>query len=333
RHFETVAGTSGTSGWLIAAGAYWAARSQRALGAPEAAQALLRTAAEHPVTFYGQLARRTLGDLAAYGDGEKAEVEIDALAAIPAVRRAIALLDVGERELAVQELVAVAKAAPTALADSVVAFARAAELHRAVPRITAAIREAEGALFDDAMYPMPRWSPDGGFAVDKALMYAIIKQESNFRSGLVSPRGARGLMQIMPRTAAFISPASAQGRDLDDPGVNLSIGQRYIQHLLAQEPIRGNLMLMAAAYNGGLGRVARWFGEVDHGGDPLLFMEAVPSAETRQFIERVLAAMWIYQLRLGLPTPTLDAVAAGQWPVYASTDDPLRPAVASAENR
>ncbi|MGE0714382.1 MAG: transglycosylase SLT domain-containing protein [Alphaproteobacteria bacterium] len=335
RHFEAVASAPGISGWLKAAGGFWAARAHRALGASEAAQAALRGAAEHPVTFYGQLARRTLGDLASYAEGGRPEIEVDALASIPAVRRAIGLLDVGEHELAVQELVAVAKAAPTPVADAVVAFARVAGLRRDVPRITAAIREAEGALFDDAMYPMPRWAPEVGFSVDKALVFAIIKQESNFRSGLVSPRGARGLMQIMPRTAAYITPGAAQptGHDLDDPAVNLAVGQRFIQHLLGLETVRGNLMLMVAAYNGGIGRVGRWLNEVDHDGDPLLFMEAVPAAETRQFIERVLAAMWIYQLRLGQPSPTLDAVAAGRWPVYATTDDPQRPSVASVEPR
>jgi soluble lytic murein transglycosylase len=332
RHFETVAKAPDLSGWMSAAGAFWAARAHRALGAGEAAHAALRQAADHPITFYGQLARRQLGDLAAYGEGtDRPEIERQALMVVPAMRRAVALVEIGENELAVDELVAVAKAAPTAIADSVVAFARATGLRRAVPKITAAIREAEGALFDDAMYPMPRWAPEGGFTVDRALMFAIIKQESNFRLHLVSPAGAQGLMQIMPRTAAFIGPDSLRGRDLHDPGVNLAVGQRYIRHLLEQEPVRGNIIFTVAAYNGGLGRVTRWLQEIRHNDDPLLFMEAIPTAETRQFVERVVAAMWVYQRRLGDRTQTLDAVAAGQWPVYGSQPDVDRPSVASTE--
>ncbi|BBK44252.1 lytic transglycosylase [Allostella vacuolata] len=332
RHFDMVAKASDLSGWMTAAGAFWAARSHRAVGAGDAAHAALKQAADHPITFYGQLARRQLGDLAAYGEGtDRPEIEIDALIVIPAMRRAIALLELGESALAVDELVGVARAAPTEIADSVVAFARTAGLRRSVSRITAAIREAEGALFDDAMYPMPRWAPEGGFTVDRALMFAIIKQESNFRAHLVSPAGARGPMQIMPKTAAYIGPDSLRGRDLHDPGVNLAIGQRYLRYLLDQDQIRGNIIFTVAAYNGGIGRVTRWLSDIRYNDDPLLFMEAIPTTETRQFVERVVAAMWVYQRRLGDRPATLDAVAAGQWPVYGSGEDVERPTVASTE--
>lgn len=332
RHFDAVARTPDLSGWMTAAGAFWASRAHRSLGAIDAANAALRQAADHPITFYGQLARRQIGDLAAYGENtDRPELEVEAMMVVPAMRRAIALTEVGETGLAIDELVAVARSAPTAVADSVVAFARVAGLRRAVPRITAAIREAEGALFDDAMYPMPRWAPEGGFTVDRALMFAIIKQESNFRPNLVSPAGALGPMQIMPKTAAFIGPDSLRGRDLHDPAVNLAVGQRYIRHLLEQDPVRGNLIFTVAAYNGGLGRVSRWLQEIRHNDDPLLFMEAIPVAETRQFVERVVASMWVYQRRLGDRTATLDAVAAGQWPVYGSGSDAERPTVASTE--
>ncbi|WP_374441516.1 lytic transglycosylase domain-containing protein [Stella sp.] len=331
-HFGVVARAPDLSGWMTAAGAFWAARAHRALGAGDAAHAALRQAADHPITFYGQLARRQIGDLAAYGEGtDRPEIEVEAMMVVPAMRRAIALIEVGETGLAIDELVAVARSAPTAIADSIVAFARATGLRRAVPQITAAIREAEGALFDDAMYPMPRWAPEGGFTVDRALMFAIIKQESNFRPNLVSPAGALGPMQIMPKTAAFIGPDSLRGRDLHNPAVNLAIGQRYIRHLLEQEPVRGNLIFTVAAYNGGLGRVSRWLQEIRHNDDPLLFMEAIPVAETRQFVERVVAAMWVYQRRLGDRPQSLDAVAAGQWPVYGSGPDVERPSVASTE--
>lgn len=333
QHFETVTQAPDLSGWMTAAAAFWASRAHRAVGANDAANAALRLAAEHPVTFYGQLARRQLGDLAAYGEGtDRPEIEIDRLIAIPAMRRTIVLMQLGEPELAIDELVAVAQTASTAVADAVVAFARTAGLRRAVPRITAAIRDAEGALFDDAMYPMPRWAPEGGFQVDRALMYAIIKQESNFRTHLVSPAGARGLMQIMPKTAAFIGPESMRGRDLHDPAVNLAVGQRYIRHLLDQDQVKGNIIFAVAAYNGGIGRVSRWLSDIRYDDDPLLFMEAIPVAETRQFVERVVAAMWVYQRRLGDRPLSLEAVAAGHWPVYGSPGDTSqRPSVASTE--
>ena len=61
-----------------------------------------------------------------------------------------------------------------------------------------------------------------------------------------------------------------------------------------------------------------------HEDDPLLFIESLPSGETRMFIERVLTNLWIYRARLGQATPSLDALAAGDWPTYMPLDDNKR---------
>ena len=84
---------------------------------------------------------------------------------------------------------------------------------------------------------------------------------------------------------------------------------------------------MAAAYNGGPGNLAKWQNHVGADIDPLLFIESLPSRETRLFIERVLANFWIYRQRLGQETPSLDQVAAGTWPRYHPLDV-ARPEVA-----
>ena len=78
---------------------------------------------------------------------------------------------------------------------------------------------------------------------------------------------------------------------------------------------------MAAAWNGGPGNLNKWLSNTDHMDDPLFFIESIPSLETRIFIEKVLANLWIYRDRLGQPTPSLDAIAAGQWPIYKSLDN------------
>ena len=95
--------------------------------------------------------------------------------------------------------------------------------------------------------------------------------------------------------------------------------------------IGDNLVLIAVAYNGGPRAV--------HGGranalarrDPLLFIESIPTQETRTFTERVLANYWIYRQRLGQSTPELDALAAGEWPTYTALD--TAPDRRHAENR
>lgn len=333
RHFETVARTPEISGWFTSAAAFWASRTHDRSASADQATAWLHVAADHPETFYGQLAKRALGERQVVSG---ADADIDGLTEITASRRAIALLEIGEPARALDELIALARIAPTWLADGIITLARNTDLRDTVGRITSAIRDAEGAAFDDAVYPMPQWSPIGGFAIDRALIFAIVKQESNFRPNRVSPRGARGPMQILPRTATYIvekTSLSSRLRDLDDPTVNLTIGQRYVRYLMEQEPIRGNLFMLAVAYNAGIGNLARWLAETKFEDDPLLFIEAIPSAETREFIERVMAAMWVYQRRLGLPTPTLDAIVLGEWPIYASTDDAQRGAVQNAQNR
>ena len=90
--------------------------------------------------------------------------------------------------------------------------------------------------------------------------------------------------------------------------------------LLANHKIDGNLFLLATAWNGGPGNLNKWRRETKHLDDPLFFIESLPSRETRIFIERVLTNLWVYRHRLGQPTPSLEAIAAGEWPVYTALD-------------
>ncbi|MEQ9055057.1 MAG: lytic transglycosylase domain-containing protein, partial [Roseovarius confluentis] len=147
-----------------------------------------------------------------------------------------------------------------------------------------------------------------------------IRQESGFNPRAKSWAGARGLMQLMPRTASFVARDRrlrlGKKGTLYKPEYNLDLGQKYIEMLLKDGQIKGDLFLLAAAWNGGPGNLNKWRRTIKHLDDPLFFIEAIPSRETRIFIERVLTNLWIYRNRLGQPMPSLDAIAAGQWPVY-----------------
>ena len=141
-----------------------------------------------------------------------------------------------------------------------------------------------------------------------------------------------GLMQLMPATARFIASGEdrfSSRRELTDPELNLSLGQKYIEHLLDDPTIGSNLFYVTTAYNAGPGNLRKWQKQVDYRDDPLLFIESIPSRETRHFVERVLTNLWIYRLRLGQPTPSLDAVAAGTWPRYNSLDTRSQKVVSS----
>ena len=83
---------------------------------------------------------------------------------------------------------------------------------------------------------------------------------------------------------------------------------------------RGNLFMLAVAYNGGPGNLSRWRRSLNIDDDPLLFIESIPAAETRAYIERVLTNYWAYRDRLDGSDPTLDEAAANEWPVYNDTN-------------
>jgi soluble lytic murein transglycosylase len=191
-------------------------------------------------------------------------------------------------------------------------------------RLGAGMRNAAGRRYDATTYPLPAWTPPGGFAIDRALVFAMMRQESAFNTKATSRAGARGLMQLMPKTASFVAQDSslkgANRSKLYSPDFNVGLGQQYIAHLLDETPAGDNLFWIAAAYNGGPGNLARWLKSIDYDNDPLLFIESIPNRETRGFIERVLSNYWIYRYRLGQDLDSLDQVAAGQWPRYRAED-------------
>lgn len=337
-HFVVMTRSQYLSSWNKAAGAYWAARANLRLRNPERMSDLLNLAAEHPRTFYGLLARRALGMTIEFEfHRHKLTPELIAhLEARPAGRRALALLQIGQRTRAQKELYYFGKwkdpqtmEALLALADTARIPALAFKLGHRVAA-TEDDHQRQGRL-DAALYPIPPWRPKDGFKVDRALLYALMRQESSFNPEARSPDGARGLMQLMPRTASFISPGKRyRGRTrnlLYDPGLNMQLGQRYVSYLLTHDRVQGDLFRLATAYNGGPGNLNKWQRRIQAKDDPLIFIESLPSRETRLFIERVLTNLWIYRKRLGQPAPSLQSLAAGEWPSYKTLDHP-RPEVA-----
>ena len=343
-HFQAVARTQGVSSRATAAAAYWAARVELRSGRPELFTYWLGVAAEHPRTFYGLLARHTLGVDTAFGFESNPFTESDAqhLLEAPAGHRALALLQVGETTRAEAELRALAPHASAALIEAMVGVADRANMPALSLQLAGLVGEG-GVRLHHALYPVPRWTPIGGFTVDRALVFAVMRQESQFLTDAKSYAGALGVMQLMPATAhAMARRAGVRlvGRDrrnmrdaLADPEINMALAQEYITELMQNERIKGNLLLLAAAYNCGPGALHRWQADPQLRKDPLLFVESIPSHQTRIFTERVLANYWIYRLRLGQKLPDLDALAAGEWPTYTALDRPPEPDRRHAENR
>ncbi len=327
RHFEAVTKSRYASRWDIAAAAFWAARASLVTRKPAEVSHWLAVAGATGRSFYGMLARRALGmdsdlDWTAPAFDSTA---LDRVLAAPGSKRALALLQVGERGRAEAELRKIYAGADPDLADAIYGLALRGDFPALAMRIGVEIARNTAHAPDAALYPVPNWTPAGGYKVDRALLFAVIRQESRFDSGAKSWAGARGVMQIMPGTARFLASYDTDddpegANDLYDPESNIAMGQKYLAHLLEDDTVQNNLFLLVAAYNGGPAKVAEWRRKIADNGDPLLFLESIPSRETRTFVERVLANMWIYQQHLGQPSPALDAVVSGEWPIYKPQD-------------
>jgi soluble lytic murein transglycosylase-like protein len=121
-------------------------------------------------------------------------------------------------------------------------------------------------------------------------------------------------MQLMPATAAWLEGDDKLRKEpqrLLDPATNLRVGQDYVAYLMSQGPIGGDLLKMAAAYNGGPAPVFNTVKQLGPDADPLLVIESIPVPQARDYVERVMANYWVYRRLLGQDSPSLDAVAQG----------------------
>lgn len=304
---------------LRATALYWASRADMACGRPDRVEARLKQAAQYRETFYGLLARQALGMDAARVRPQRVSADWAAIERRPNMRVAAALAEIGEAEAADRVIRQQARiGAPADFAS----LARVTE-QMDLPATTVWLAHnlpAGAAATADARYPMPNWTPDTGWRIDKALVYAHALQESGFRSKVRSPAGAYGLMQIMPAAAADYMRERGVAVDqaaLSRPSTNIDIGQRHIEKLRDMGATGGLLPKVIAAYNAGPRPVSQWNGLVRDGGDPLLYIESIPYWETRGYVVTVLRNYWMYEAQGGKrASPSRAALAQGMWPRF-----------------
>ena len=325
-YFEQVAHDEHEDEWLRAAGAFWAARVASQAGHGRDALTLLNEAARSPHTFYGMIAVRQLAmagvpitedsydpiasllTRASYVGPDTASLE-QLVKNDPRARRATALAQVGRWREAGMELRAGLSLADTQeLRDDWTALALAlnanAPLNAGRP-----VRRVGG---ED--YPLPPLDPVGGFTIDKAMVYALVRQESRFDPMAVSAAGAMGLMQVRPASAADVvgdDKLLADNSPLFDPAYNLRAGQDYFTWLMNRGVKSPDLLRAVAAYNGGPATLNRTAAQLGADCDTLLLIESLPFKETRNYVEKVMASYWTYRRLMGAENKTLDAVASG----------------------
>lgn len=307
---------------------YWSGRAAAAAGASEVAAAWYERAAGYPNSFYGQLAAAEIGH-------DPATRLPAARAATPAARDALrrrtsAILaalfcQAGQARHAqpfFRHLGYEAAGDPDQLAAVV-------ELAQGCGRADLVLAATRGAAGNGAhlmreSYPLPRiagFRRDHAGMAEPALVLAVARQESLFDPVARSSAGAMGLMQLMPGTAQTVSRELGEdytrGRLLRDPDYNIRLGAHYLGQQLARfanEPV-----LALAAYNAGPSRVTQWL-ELNgdpRGGDPyrlIDWIELIPFAETRNYVQRVLEGRGMYRVALGQPVLATSRSAAREPP-------------------
>lgn len=315
RAFREVASTA-IQRELSAAGYYWAARAEQACRRPRSVEPLLKQAAASPESFYGLLARESLGvDTSLPRDLHNGLGRIES---IPNVQRAEELVKIGQPWLAEEMIKHQARIGRAQNHHQLIELTRKLDLPGA--QYWLAHNGQYGATVDPVdRYPIPRWMPRNGWRIDPALALAHMRQESNFRIDAVSPAGAVGLMQVLPTTANQM--ARRNGYDagsLFDPYSNIEYGQSFIETMRVSGATQGQLPKIIAAYNAGPLPVARWSSTLGTG-DPLLWIESIPYWETRYYVPSVLRNLWVYQGLARAETPTLSALAQHRWPAFPTS--------------
>jgi len=291
-----------TTPWGKSRAAYWSGRATEAGGKPQLAAKWYAAGAENMATFYGQLAAHQLGNDAPprpQPEPAPTAVEQNEFNARELIRAAALFAAAGDRDHVKTFLMQEAD-----LAKRPIDFAMIAALAERSGRIDVAIAVARRSI--DAGMPLmihgyPVTATPPGTTPERALLLAIVRTESAFDQEAVSGAGARGLMQLMPATAALIARQQQIPYSLDrltsDGVYNITLGRAYVEKLL--EDFGGSYPLAIASYNAGPGRIRQWLRDY---GDPrgreiemVDWIEAIPFSETRLYTQRVLESLQIYR--------------------------------------
>mgnify|MGYP006274095163 CR=1 FL=1 len=291
---------------------YWLGRAADALSDRELAETAYKAAAEHQYTYYGQLAAQEIGQAMIAFDTppEPTQAEIDAFESRDLVKALRLLAEAGETGLFRK----FAYHLDDQL-ESPADFTLLKQLAETYQYNDIGVRGAKaglakGIVAPDAAYPLVDYPLLREPQVERSLMLALSRQESEMNPRAISHANARGLMQFIPSTAR----REARLRGLpyrtswltDDPGYNMTLGGAHLDTLLDQ--FNGSYIMAAAAYNAGASRPRRWVGEYGDPRkgeiDPIDWVEFIPFSETRNYVQRVLENTQVYRHRLsGEPEP------------------------------
>jgi len=319
---------------------YWQGRAAEAQGDQIAAKAFYSEGARYITTFYGQLAAEKAGirEIRLEKDPVITQADKARFEGRELVRAARALMSAGARDTFKVFVLHIDDQLPNAeesalLVDLARGYGDQDLAMRAVR--TAAQR---GFILNERGYPLldHHFTPGPG-AAETALVYSISRQESNFDPTARSAPGARGMMQLMPATAAQVARQLGESHSqerLSDPTYNMRLGSTYLGSMV--DNFSGSYIMAAAAYNAGPSRPPQWVALCgDPRGattDPLDFIECIPFSETRNYVMRTIETTMVYRARLngGVAPLTLSADLKRGGYNYAVGTGPTPPSSAPA---
>jgi soluble lytic murein transglycosylase-like protein len=307
--------------WLKSAGAYWAAKIYLEFNNELEAKNNFTIAAEQVNTFYGQLAIEYLG----YKENIIWEVkksgsffELDILNN-EHIKRALALSSIGRYGEADQEIRFVYGILGNDKIYELLELTNYLNLPAVQLRLGDKLFQ-KGDMSYLALYPSPQWINNQEKKIDEVLLWSLMRKESSFYLKAKSPRNARGLLQLMPSTARTVMrDRSIRGSNLwklYDLEYNILIGQKLLLRLMDQENISDSLVPLLMSWNAGPTRYKKWNEQIKIYSDPLLYIESIPSYETRWFVKKVLKNMWIYRDKLQQPKLSRKDLVNNFWPKY-----------------
>ncbi len=304
RHFSRIIAIA-TKVRSRARGLYWLARAREAEGARQQALSLYARAATHATTYYGQLANARLG-ARHLSLGQSPAPDVAGFLSTQIGHAAQLLIAAGYKSKARVFFLHFAKASrsPRFLAGAA-AYARQVGMNH-TSLLVAKRALARGINLVEDAFPLPRLGRGRHFGKHSlSLLYGIARQESEFNAHAVSASGARGLMQLMPATARRAAGHArlpySRARLTTDPAYNATLAAHHLKGLLST--YNGSYVKVLVAYNAGGRRVDDWvkrFADPEHKNiDTVDWIERIPFAETRNYVQRVLENVQVYGARLG----------------------------------
>jgi soluble lytic murein transglycosylase len=302
RHFAKVDEASNDP-IVLARAAYWRGRAFEALGQFDEMHAQYETAARYPTAYYGQLARARLGfnEIALAPSQQTVEgAQADLLHA------ADMLYAIGELDLVLSFVSDIAESSSDVVTLAGLGQLAAQHGDAQAMLVIGKTTLARGLAMERYAFPhvgVPAYSPIAP-PIDQCMVYSIVRTESAFDQRDTSPADAVGLMQVTPEagrdTAARFGVTYDWKRLVSDPVYNTQMGAAEISALFRE--YSGSYIMTFAGYNAGRGRVRQWVAQHGDPRDPKVdavdWVERIPLAETRNYVQRVMENLQVYGARL-----------------------------------